>query len=163
MTGIDSWDNFFLGELGVSAALAGLLFVSVSINLERILSFPTLPGRALDAFVLLLLALVVCSLVLVPGQPDWLLGAEIAVGGLCVWLGTSIRDFRALGSVEAARRRTSITNFVLLQFAVLPYLVGGILLVAGSAFGLYWIAAAIIVSIVKSFLDGWVLLVEINR
>ncbi len=44
MTG---WENFFVAEVGASAALAGLIFVGVSINLNRILSLPRLPDRAL--------------------------------------------------------------------------------------------------------------------
>ena len=41
------WQIFLAAELGAGASLTGLLFVAVSINLERILSFPKLrPGRA---------------------------------------------------------------------------------------------------------------------
>ena len=40
------WDSFFLGELGAAAALAGLLVVAVSINIDQILSYPWLPSRA---------------------------------------------------------------------------------------------------------------------
>ncbi len=35
MTG---WENFFIAELGASAALAGLVFVGLSINLTKILN-----------------------------------------------------------------------------------------------------------------------------
>ena len=38
------WANFFFAEVGASAALVGLLFVAVSINLKRILEVPGLPG-----------------------------------------------------------------------------------------------------------------------
>lgn len=54
MTG---WENFFIAEVGASAALAGLIFVGVSINLNRILSLPRLPDRALEAVSLLLTVL----------------------------------------------------------------------------------------------------------
>jgi hypothetical protein len=57
------WENFLVAETGAAAALAGLLFVAVSINLSRIVSYPGLPGRAgvifsfgaalIDAWVLL--------------------------------------------------------------------------------------------------------------
>jgi hypothetical protein len=64
---MSGWENFFISEVGAAAALAGLLFVGVSINLTRILSLPRLPNRALLALVILLAILVVSSLLLVPG------------------------------------------------------------------------------------------------
>ena len=42
---IEAWVNFFVAQCGASAALLGLIFVSVSLNLTKILSHPLLPGR----------------------------------------------------------------------------------------------------------------------
>ena len=55
---MEQWQNFLLAETGASAALTGLDFVGVSINLKRILSLPKLPSRALAALLLLLMILV---------------------------------------------------------------------------------------------------------
>jgi hypothetical protein len=43
MTG---WESFFVAQVGASAAVAGLVFVGVSINLDKILKYAGLPGRA---------------------------------------------------------------------------------------------------------------------
>ncbi|HEU4397243.1 MAG TPA: hypothetical protein VFU54_05320 [Actinomycetota bacterium] len=43
------WESLFVAEAGASAALAGLLFVAVSINLAKVLEHPTAqPGRGGD-------------------------------------------------------------------------------------------------------------------
>jgi modulator of FtsH protease len=70
------WESLFVAEAGASAALAGLLFVALSINLERILKGTGLPGRAGEAIVLLLTVLVVSTFGLVPGQSPRVLGAR---------------------------------------------------------------------------------------
>jgi modulator of FtsH protease len=41
-----AWFEFGVGVLGAAAALSGLLFVAMSINIERILALRTLPPRA---------------------------------------------------------------------------------------------------------------------
>ena len=46
---MEQWDYFFQAQVGASAALVGLIFVSISISLTRILAAPPLPGRALHA------------------------------------------------------------------------------------------------------------------
>jgi hypothetical protein len=72
----DGWGELFLAGAGASAALAGLLFVAISINLERILQGAGLPGRAGEAIVLLVAVLVVSMLGLVPGQSLRVLGMD---------------------------------------------------------------------------------------
>jgi modulator of FtsH protease len=100
MTGYTTqgWGELFLAEAGASAALAGLLFVAVSINLERIISIRSLPGAALATIVLLVAVLMVSTFALVPEQPRWVLGSEVLVVGIVAWstvTGISLRALRA--------------------------------------------------------------------
>jgi hypothetical protein len=81
----EGWGELFLAEAGASAALGGLLFVAVSINLDRIIALRSLPGAALGAIVLLVAVLMVSTFVLVPGQPRWVLGTEVLVVGIAAW------------------------------------------------------------------------------
>lgn len=161
MTG---WENFFIAEVGASAALAGLLFVGVSINLARILSLPQLPNRALLALLLLLTILVVSSLLLIPGQSLMLTGIEVLIIGLVIWTLATVLDIRSLQETEARYRRPFVsTNMVLSQLAALPYVIAGITILLSGAGGLYWLVPAVIFSFIKAILDAWVLLIEINR
>jgi hypothetical protein len=161
---MEGWGDFFLGELGASAALGGLLFVAISLNLTRILSVPSLPDRALAALGLLLAILTVSSFMLIPGQPAMLIGLETLIVGIAL---------AALGIrvMQRSRRDTQShpdskfgINAVMFAIAILPYIAGGIVMLAGELdVGLYFVAAAIVFSFLKAVLDAWVLLVEINR
>jgi len=71
--------NFFVGQLGASAALLGLLFVDVSTNLSKILGSPDLANRALLAMLLLSIIFIISSIQLAPGQPLICLGAETLI------------------------------------------------------------------------------------
>jgi len=104
-----------------------------------------------------------CSLLLVPDQSLLAIGTEILLCGLAIWGLVSYLDVKRLRQTEKAYLSYEPPRFVLTQVASLPYIIAGILLVAGNESGLYWIVPAIIASFIKSFFDAWVLLVEINR
>jgi hypothetical protein len=157
------WENFFSAQVGASAALLGLIFVGVSINLARIISLPGLPNRALLALIILLTILVVFSLLLVPGQSLTLVGIELLVVGLFVWIIATRLDVIILIKKDPQYRKPYVLNMVLTQFAILPYVIAGIIVLTRGAGGLYLIVIAIVISFIKAILDAWVLLVEIIR
>ena len=80
------WHELFVGVAGAAAALAGLLFVSLSINLQQILQQVWLPRRAGLTVLLLFEVLVIAILGLVPGQAPVTLGVELLGLGVGVWL-----------------------------------------------------------------------------
>jgi peptidoglycan/LPS O-acetylase OafA/YrhL len=74
-----TWTAFFTAITGAAAALAGLLFVAVSINLDNILKSTTfLPARAAETLAILVFVVISSALALVPQDVE-LLGAEILV------------------------------------------------------------------------------------
>ena len=82
----EDWSDFLVAASGASAALAGLVFVGISINLTRILALPGLPGRAGQTIVVLANALALSLAVLGPQHSHVGVGVEILVLGLVGWL-----------------------------------------------------------------------------
>lgn len=62
------WTQFGIAAAGAAATLARLLFVAVSINLQRILEFPNLPGRAGLTLILFVTPMFIGFFVIVPGK-----------------------------------------------------------------------------------------------
>ncbi len=159
---MEHWTDFFVAQVGASAALLGLLFVSLSINIEKILALPGLASRGLLALMLLLAVLLAGSLMLVPGQAATLQGAEVLAIGAILTLSGGRIQWRAFGA-HPGHRLNSTANTVLFLASVLPYLAAGVSLAMGAGHAPYWLAAAMLVSFIKAVTDAWVLLVEINR
>jgi hypothetical protein len=155
------WDNFFVAEAGAAAALTGLLFVAVSINLTRVLQFPQLPTRAAETLISLMSVLVVSTFALVPGQSLATYGVEIAITGLATWaiLTVALARTHKLDRDYGPVWGRVITN----QLPPLPYIVAGVLLATGHSRGMYWIVPGILLSFGSGIFGAWVLLVEIQR
>src|SRR5271154_6330491 len=83
---LKDWHDFLMATVGSAAALTGLIFVGVSINITKILSFPKLPDRALLSLILLLTILVVSSLMIIPQQSYFLIGVETSVIALSIYI-----------------------------------------------------------------------------
>ena len=159
---MDEWQGFFVAQTGASAALAGLVFVSVSISLPKILASPHLPDRAFQALIVLLEILVIASLMLVP-QSLRLLGIEVLAAGFAVWIVVAIFDLRSLRGADASYYRRTVYRTGLSQLAAILYVVAGSSILARGAGGVYWLVPAMLGSFLVAMLDAWVLLVEINR
>jgi modulator of FtsH protease len=159
---LDTWHDFFAAQAGAGAALAGLVFVAISINLQRVLSVRSVQGRAIEALILLLSLLIVGLLVLIPEQGETALGIEFIVFGLSM---TAMLIAVGAGANNAggATRNQYLVRLLLGQLAALPIVIAGISLVTGDGGGLYWIAFASIDAIVAGMIGSWVLLVEILR
>jgi hypothetical protein len=162
------WDEFFLASAGAAGVLTGLVFVGVSINLEKIISTPRygLTGRALEALVLLLAVLVMTSLLLVPGQGMVLAGVEVLAVGVADWtviVAIQLLHLRSWQSLEPNLRGHLVVRVVLGQVATLPFVVAGVAVLGWGVGGLYWLVAGVVLSYLVAVADAWVLLVEIHR
>ena len=157
-----TWADFFTAELGAAAALAGLVIVGISINVTRILADPILPGRAAETLVLPTGILVAATYALVPHQPAWLLGSELAVTGLVMWIIPTIMQLRAFRMPASAPQRR-LPRALLTFFSSWPFVVSGVLLLLHDSSALYWCVSGVVVALIATVINAWVLLVEILR
>ena len=151
------WGSFFMAQVGASAALAGLIFVGVSINLAEILASPLLPDLALEALGVLL------TVLLVPGQPTAIFGDELLVVGLTGWALVSERRRRNLRQVPPPHRRAFAAQTAIGQVATLPFVGAGVAVLFRGDGGLYWVIPGVVFSFLVAFYNAWVLVVEIKR
>lgn len=160
---LDSWSEFNVAMVGATAALAGLLIVAMSVNIGTIMTSKTMPARLAASIAALVLALTVCALGLIPGQPLVAYGIEILVATL----GAGVFQWHAVALVF--RQPGVPANYRLGQsaagvFPILAFLAGGVLVASGAGeAGLVAAAIGSILAIIAALLMAWVVLVELLR
>jgi hypothetical protein len=167
-----AWAPFFTAVLTAAAALTGLLFVAVSINLRKILpgdkaepgaqSEGFLAARAAETLATLLLVVVASALTLIP-QGTLLLGLEVLIlAAPALAVTTAVQVSYRLQKPDQPLWWT-ISRMACTAVATVPATWAGISLTAHWGGGLYWLAGAGLLGIVGAVYNAWVLLVEILR
>lgn len=158
---IEAWSDLFVASAGASAALAGLVFVAISINVEAIVRNKGLPEMGLVTIMLLLGVLIVSLFGLVPDQSNEDLGIELLVMSI-IWT-VGIGWFAVRSLPDDGNLERTISRLGLPAFGTLPYLAGAVILLSGSDSGMYFIFAGMIGAVIAAVVDAWILLVEIRR
>jgi modulator of FtsH protease len=158
---VESWSDFFVGAAGASAALTGLVFVAVSINLDPILAIDGLADRAFQTLLLLLGVVVISLLGLVPGQSATVLGAEFLATMLA--FGTAIAYLLLRSLPPRDQPGWIVSRLLQVGPGTIASTVGGLSLLLGVGGGLYWTMAGIVLSLTGAVVSAWVLLIEIRR
>lgn len=161
MTAYDvaAWGDFANTVGGAAAALAGLLFVGLSLNLSEVLAYPGVSTRAGMTIGMTVALMLVAVVLAAPGQGVRVVAAELAVIGLVVIVGVMATVRRPPD--HGVRR-------MLYQF-VLPLVPMGLLVVGATSLwvqaggGLYWVLAAVVTGLAAATANSWVLVVEIRR
>lgn len=164
-----AWESFFVTAGGAAAVLAGLIFVGISINLQKLLERTIVSRGAWVSLLTLIEVLIVSLLILIPEQSLAILGSEIGGTGLICWLVMSIvtihqfKHARKDGFSEGQTWYGRLAMILLSQLITVPFMVGGVLLLLNREIGIYLTLPGILSALPYSLYMGWVLTVEVNR
>ncbi|MGK9146810.1 hypothetical protein KXS11_04180 [Plantibacter flavus] len=159
---IEGWSDFFVATAGAAAALAGLIIVAMSVNIAKIIAIPSMPARAAATISSLVLIVVVAAAGLIPAQPVVVLGIEVLLFAAIALVFAGDAAVRILREGERGHGGVALKATIPVV-QIVPFAVGGVLLVLGSDAALSWIAGGFILVFIGSVVSAWVLLVEILR
>jgi hypothetical protein len=156
MTTPAAWHDFASMTGGASGALSGLLFVAVSLNASRIAGHPGLRASAAQTLVLFITPLFAAACLLVPHQPDWVLGAELTVTGGLAGLALTVGRRVKHGLGDEEQRLFSIFNRPTPNvIAMVLVVASGLILATGQGAGLYLLLPATALSFLSGVLNAW--------
>ncbi len=157
---LEQWNNFFVMVGSGAAALAGLIFVAMSINHQIIIQNTTHKNRAINMLTGFTAIFMASSFALIGNQHLGVLGFE----WLVLWLIATAIFIR--GYVIALRSGMSSIGLKAPRLAggticYLAEVIGAIFLISGFSFGLYIAAIAIIVLFAFLISGAWLLMIGI--
>jgi hypothetical protein len=156
----EQWNNFFVMVGSGAAALAGLIFVAMSINHEIIIRNTTHKNRAINMLTGFTAIFMASSFALIGNQNLQMLGFE----WLALWLIATFIFIR--GYVIAIRSGMSSIGLKAPRLAggticYLAEVISAIFLILGHSSGLYIAAIAIIVLFAFLISGAWLLMIGI--
>jgi hypothetical protein len=157
----EQWNEFFVMVGGAAAALTGLVFVAMSLNLYVIFHDATHRSRAVGTLTAFLGVFMVCALGLMGGQ------SHVAVGIEWLLVSAAAGYVYVHGYIVARRAGRSRVGLQTLRLAggttcYLTQAVGAAFLVFGFIAGLYVAAVAMIVFFAFMISGAWLLLLGVH-
>lgn len=156
----EQWHDFFLATSGAAAALAGLLFVALSLHMRFIATEQVYRDMARGSLIGLVMALVLSLLVLVHQPAGWL-GFEAGVAGaayVVVFGGYQLFSLRRTG--WHMPRQTVIRSLASYVLSLVGTVVAFGLSFRGGP-GLYVVAIVVVVIVLWSLWNAWVLVIGV--
>ena len=155
----EAWHDFYVMLGGASAALAGLVFVGLSLHAHAVAADPLHRWSSRNLTAGILYVTIVSALMLTPGQPHWALGVELIAGGCLI--GTMFAVPLVL-----FYERQPISTRVRVAVAVVACAVSvyaGASEIAEAGGGLYALVPAGIAGVAMNVVGAWSLLLGLAR
>jgi uncharacterized membrane protein (UPF0136 family) len=159
---IAQWHDFFLTVGGGAAALAGLVFVAISINLDTVLVDPTHRNRAVGTLAGFTSAFMICAFAVMADQSKQMVGVEwliIASAGAYIYVKGYVQAVKTGGSPEGLSLLRTVGGTI----CYAAQIIGSILLIAGYDIGLHVAAAAMVIFFAFTISGAWLLIVGAHQ
>jgi hypothetical protein len=157
---LDQWHEFFVMVGGGAAALAGLVFVAISVNVSAMVKDSTHRNRAIGTLSGFTAAFLVCTFGLFVGQGYMLFGLEWLV--ISIIAGYIYVHGYFLAREEGSSSTLSVLRTLAGTGCYLIQIVGSILLIAGNVVGLYVAATGLTLFFPLMISGAWLLIVGIH-
>jgi hypothetical protein len=154
----DKWNEFFIAVGGGAAALTGLVFVALSLNLDVVTRDATHRYRAIGTLAGFVSAFMICSLALMGHQ------GHVAVGVEWLTVAAAAAAIYVYGYVKAIQKGTSevgvsVPRLVSGTAFYLVEILGAGILITGHRVGLYIAAVAMTALLAWMVTGAWLLIV----
>jgi len=159
---IDQWNNFFVMVGGGAAALAGLVFIAMSINLSIITRDATHKNRAIATLTGFTAVFMICAFALIGNQSYKWVGFEWLVVTLVPMI-TYIRVYFRATKMGRSSVGLSIGRFIVGTSCYAAQIIGSILLISGYIAGLYVASAAMVLSFAFFISAAWLLIIGVQE
>src|SRR5579864_1029536 len=160
--GIEQWSNFFVMVGGGAAALAGLVFIAMSINLSIITRDATHKNRAIATMTGFTAVFMICALALMGNQSYRWVGVEWLVVSI-VPTTTYIRVYFRAKKVGRSSVGLSIGRFIAGAGCYVAQIIGSALLISGYVAGLYVASVAMVLSFAFFISGAWLLITGVQE
>ena len=159
--GIDQWSNFFLMVGGGAAALAGLVFIAMSINLPIITRDATHKNRAVATMTGFTAVFMICAFALIGNQNYRWIGVEWLAVSLVPTV-TYVRVYIRARKVGRSSVGLSIGRFIAGTACYVAQIIGSVLLMSGYVAGLYVASVGMVLSFAFFISRAWLLITGIH-
>ena len=158
------WHDFYVMTGGAAAALAGLLFVAMSLHAREIMASRFFRNRAIGTLMSLASQLLIAASLLIPGQPLWVLGAEVEALALFS-LAFIVHQAMARGAAPPVAR--TLTHRMMELGGGTIWLVlfnaAGLSILIRAGGGLYLLAAVMFFMFAWNIYIAWILITEVSE